>query len=238
MSTTSPVSPRRGACIVGVPASRSHPDFEPVMEAIRAAAAKRATREGRALRDRRNRTAAQRRGVDWRGRPLQASYVNFYLANGGVVMPAFDDPQRRTRARCARRLFSGPRHPADRCARHRRGRRRHSLHHATGAGMRNVTLAATQFACSWDRARQYRQGERHWCATRRRKGANVVLLQELFETPYFCQDQSAEHFALAEAVRRQSADRGNGGRSPSRLASCCRSAFSSARGTRISIRSR
>ena len=28
---------------------------------------------------------------DWRGRPLQASYVNFYLANGGVVMPGFDD---------------------------------------------------------------------------------------------------------------------------------------------------
>jgi len=29
------------------------------------------------------------------------------------------------------------------------------------------------------------------------KGANVVLLQELFETPYFCQDQSPEHFKLA-----------------------------------------
>ncbi len=29
------------------------------------------------------------------------------------------------------------------------------------------------------------------------QGANVVLLQELFETPYFCQDQLADHFALA-----------------------------------------
>jgi len=29
---------------------------------------------------------------DARGRLLQASYVNFYLPNGGVVMPAFDDP--------------------------------------------------------------------------------------------------------------------------------------------------
>jgi len=28
-------------------------------------------------------------------------------------------------------------------------------------------------------------------------GANVVLLQELLETPYFCQDQLAEYFALA-----------------------------------------
>lgn len=34
----------------------------------------------------------QRLRDDWRGRPLAASYVNFYLANGGLVMPAFDDP--------------------------------------------------------------------------------------------------------------------------------------------------
>src|SRR5258707_15089946 len=31
-------------------------------------------------------------GVDRRGRALQASYVNFYLCNGGVVMPGFGDP--------------------------------------------------------------------------------------------------------------------------------------------------
>ncbi len=30
------------------------------------------------------------------------------------------------------------------------------------------------------------------------QGANVILLQELFETPYFCQDQLPEHFALAQ----------------------------------------
>jgi agmatine deiminase len=29
---------------------------------------------------------------DWQGRILQASYVNFYLPNGGIVMPSFDDP--------------------------------------------------------------------------------------------------------------------------------------------------
>jgi N-carbamoylputrescine amidase len=29
------------------------------------------------------------------------------------------------------------------------------------------------------------------------QGANVVLIQELFETPYFCQDQSVDHFGLA-----------------------------------------
>ncbi len=34
----------------------------------------------------------QRIHFDWRGRPLQSSYINFYLPNGGVVMPSFDDP--------------------------------------------------------------------------------------------------------------------------------------------------
>jgi N-carbamoylputrescine amidase len=29
------------------------------------------------------------------------------------------------------------------------------------------------------------------------KGANAVLIQELFETPYFCQDQLVDHFKLA-----------------------------------------
>ncbi len=32
------------------------------------------------------------RRTDHLGRILQSSYVNFYLPNGGVVMPAFDDP--------------------------------------------------------------------------------------------------------------------------------------------------
>ncbi len=62
--------------------------------------------------------------------------------------------------------------------------------------MRNVTLAATQFACTWDTKANVGKAEalvREAAAM----GANVVLLQELFETPYFCQDQSADHFALA-----------------------------------------
>jgi agmatine deiminase len=81
------VAPAR--VLIGVPAKR-HPDYEPVEEAIRR------------LKDARD---AQGRAIevvelaqpaldnqDWRGRPLAASYVNFYLANGGVVMPGFDDP--------------------------------------------------------------------------------------------------------------------------------------------------
>ncbi len=30
------------------------------------------------------------------------------------------------------------------------------------------------------------------------KGANIILLQELFETPYFCQEQKAKYYDLAK----------------------------------------
>ena len=36
--------------------------------------------------------APARARFDWRGRPLQASYVNFYLPNDGVILPSFGDP--------------------------------------------------------------------------------------------------------------------------------------------------
>src|SRR5690349_7601415 len=62
--------------------------------------------------------------------------------------------------------------------------------------MRKVTFAATQFACSWDRRANVEKAKALVRAAAA-KGANTVLIQELFETPYFCQDQSADHFALA-----------------------------------------
>lgn len=62
--------------------------------------------------------------------------------------------------------------------------------------MRKVTLAATQFACSWD-ARANIKKAKSLVRAAAANGANIILLQELFETPYFCQDQLADHFALA-----------------------------------------
>lgn len=62
--------------------------------------------------------------------------------------------------------------------------------------MRTVCFAATQFACSWDRRANIDKAAAMVRAAAGR-GARVVLLQELFETPYFCQDQTPEHFALA-----------------------------------------
>lgn len=64
---------------------------------------------------------------------------------------------------------------------------------------RRVTLATTQFACSTDRATNIERAE---AMVRRAAaaGANVILLQELFETPYFCIDQDVRHFALATTI--------------------------------------
>jgi N-carbamoylputrescine amidase len=62
--------------------------------------------------------------------------------------------------------------------------------------MRVVTLAVTQMACGWDRDANLAAAQE---MVRRAagQGANVVLLQELFETPYFCPDQKEAHFGLA-----------------------------------------
>ncbi len=73
--------------------------------------------------------------------------------------------------------------------------------------MRKVKVAATQMACSWDLEDNLKKAEglvRKAAA----EGANIILLQELFETPYFCQQQKFEYFKLCsemeecEAVKR------------------------------------
>jgi N-carbamoylputrescine amidase len=62
--------------------------------------------------------------------------------------------------------------------------------------MRMVTVAATQFACSWDRAANIAAAEA-LVREAAGRGAQVILLQELFETPYFCIEQDPRHLALA-----------------------------------------
>lgn len=65
--------------------------------------------------------------------------------------------------------------------------------------MASVTLAATQFACSDDRADNLARAER-LVRDAAGRGANVVLIQELFETPYFCKDQEPRYFDLAVPI--------------------------------------
>ena len=63
--------------------------------------------------------------------------------------------------------------------------------------MTRITVAATQMACSWDRA-QNLAGAESLVREAAAAGARIILLQELFETPYFCKDQKQAHFALAQ----------------------------------------
>jgi len=60
-------------------------------------------------------------------------------------------------------------------------------------------VAATQFACSWDRDANIARAEA-LVREAAGRGAQVILLQELFETPYFCIEQDARHFELATTV--------------------------------------
>jgi N-carbamoylputrescine amidase len=67
-----------------------------------------------------------------------------------------------------------------------------------------VTVAATQMACSWDLADNLKKAE-FLLEEAVRQGAQIILLQELFETPYFCQIEDYEHFKLASIMTENSA---------------------------------
>jgi len=64
---------------------------------------------------------------------------------------------------------------------------------------RSITVAATQMACGWETDRNIANAQAlvHEAVD---GGAQIVLLQELFETPYFCIEQDRAHFALARPV--------------------------------------
>lgn len=65
--------------------------------------------------------------------------------------------------------------------------------------MRKVTLAATQMSCSWDAAANLEKAER-LVREAAAKGANIILLQELFESPYFCQKENYDYLKLAKPL--------------------------------------
>ena len=65
-----------------------------------------------------------------------------------------------------------------------------------------VTLAATQMACTWNVEANVERAER-LVKQAADGGANVILLQELFETPYFCIDEQSQHFDLARTLDEQ-----------------------------------
>ncbi|MHB1540185.1 MAG: N-carbamoylputrescine amidase [Steroidobacteraceae bacterium] len=67
------------------------------------------------------------------------------------------------------------------------------------AAPRRVVVAAIQMDCTWDADRNIAVAER---LVRRAAaaGAQIILLPELFQTPYFCIEQDPHHLQLARAV--------------------------------------
>lgn len=70
--------------------------------------------------------------------------------------------------------------------------------------MKSLTVAATQMACSWDTEENISKGE-SLIKQAAAEGAQVILLQELFETPYFCQVQDFAHQELASSLEQNTA---------------------------------
>jgi len=69
-----------------------------------------------------------------------------------------------------------------------------------------VTVAATQMACTKNHDQNISTAEK-LVVKAAEQGAQIVLLQELFETLYFCQEEKAEHFNLATTLEENKAVR-------------------------------
>ncbi|WP_312150043.1 N-carbamoylputrescine amidase [Paenibacillus odorifer] len=70
--------------------------------------------------------------------------------------------------------------------------------------MRNVKVAATQMSCSSNIEENISKAEtlvREAAA----QGAQIILLQELFETPYICQKEKADYYAYATELEHNKA---------------------------------
>jgi N-carbamoylputrescine amidase len=65
--------------------------------------------------------------------------------------------------------------------------------------MQSITFAAVQFSCSEDRDANIGTAER-LIREAARAGAEVVVIPELFETPYFCATQNAAFYELARPM--------------------------------------
>ena len=64
---------------------------------------------------------------------------------------------------------------------------------------RIVSVAITQMACSWDASANIAKAEQ-LVREAAQQGAQIILLQELFETPYFCKKPNPDYLQLATTV--------------------------------------
>ncbi|WP_238188552.1 N-carbamoylputrescine amidase [Paenibacillus sp. L3-i20] len=70
--------------------------------------------------------------------------------------------------------------------------------------MRTVKVAATQMSCSTDRDDNIRKAEA-LVREAAKQGAQIILLQELFETPYFCQKEKSDYYIHASELEENAA---------------------------------
>lgn len=65
--------------------------------------------------------------------------------------------------------------------------------------MRKVKVAATQMVCTWNREETLKKADR-LVREAAKQGAKIILLQELFETPYFCQKHDFTYMDLCTTL--------------------------------------
>jgi N-carbamoylputrescine amidase len=73
-----------------------------------------------------------------------------------------------------------------------------------GIIMRKVKVAATQMSCSCNIDENITKAEA-LVSDAVEKGAQIILLQELFETPYFCQKEKSEYYLYATELENNKA---------------------------------
>ncbi len=71
---------------------------------------------------------------------------------------------------------------------------------------RPVGVAAVQLSCSWDRDANIARAE-ELVREAAARNARIILIPELFETPYFCIEQDSRHLALARPLEQNAAVR-------------------------------
>lgn len=72
--------------------------------------------------------------------------------------------------------------------------------------MRNVNVAATQMSCSGSIEDNIGKADA-LVREAAKKGAQIILLQELFETPYFCQKEKSDYYVYATELEQNKAVR-------------------------------
>ncbi|WP_059050189.1 N-carbamoylputrescine amidase [Paenibacillus senegalimassiliensis] len=71
---------------------------------------------------------------------------------------------------------------------------------------RQVKVAATQMSCSSNKEENIAKADK-LVRQAAQQGAQIILLQELFETPYFCQKEKADYYAYATELEENAAIR-------------------------------